>query len=273
MLSYLHAYHAGCLADVHKHGLLSVLLQKLTEKDRPLTYMETHAGRGVYDLESAEALKTREAEAGIQAILSANCLPSDHPYAAALRDVKAVYGDSAYPGSPAIARTILRENDHLHLMELHPKEIAMLKRQFRDDNCHCHHRDGYEGVLGVSPPKARRGLVLIDPSFEVKTEYDQCVQFIKKLHKKWPEAVIALWYPILGIGHHKSMVKALEAAAFEKVSHRRLNFDPIITKNHNSHDEFMGMIGTGLYIINCPWGVEDHFDGFETMIKSIIAKP
>ena len=270
MLSYLHAYHAGCLADVHKHGLLSLLLRKLTEKTRPLTYMETHAGRGVYDLESPESLKTKEAEAGIQAILASGALPTGHPYEQALQDVKQSYGESAYPGSPAVARSLLRSSDSLHFMELHPQEIIMLKRQFLDQNCNCHHRDGYEGVLGISPPTARRGLVLIDPSYEVKTEYDHCVQFIKKLHKKWPEAVIALWHPILGAGHHKSMIKALDDCRYDKVSHRTIGFRPLITTEHNSDREFKGMIWTGLDIINSPRGVEDDCTDFEAVLAQAL---
>ena len=275
MLSYLHSFHAGCIADVHKHGILSLLLAALTKKDRPITYMETHAGRGIYDLESEEALKTNEAKAGILNFQTQWKLSKDHPYQQALDEIHKSYGSSFYPGSPAIAKSLLRSQDHMHLMELHPKEIEVLKHYMNDKTIHCHHRDGYEGVLGVSPPKARRGLVLIDPSFEIKTEYQTCVTFIKKLVKKWPEASICLWYPMLESKHYSDMVDSLDHEAFDNVEHRTLLFPAFESKdktlkNKNHKEKFKGMSGTGFYIINCPWGVTEDLNDYEDHLKKVL---
>lgn len=146
MLSYQHSYHAGCIADVHKHTLLSILLTSLTQKERPISYVETHAGRGLYDLGSEDSQKTGEAEHGIMALQHAGILPNDHPYMEALLKVQGRLGPLAYPGSPGIAKEILRPQDHLHLMELHPGEIKHLYRHFRSPNHHIHFRDGYEGA-------------------------------------------------------------------------------------------------------------------------------
>src|SRR5690606_36590335 len=117
MLSYQHAYHAGNTADVHKHLHLALLLGTLTAKPRPLTYMETHAGRGLYDLASVEARKTAEADASITASLGAGRVPAG-PYLDVLRAVRARHGQAAYPGSPVIAAAMVRAADRLHLMEL-----------------------------------------------------------------------------------------------------------------------------------------------------------
>ncbi len=258
MLSYQHIYHAGCLADVHKHALLSILLTSLVQKERPLSYLETHAGRGIYDLNSEESLKTGEAQEGIQAIQKAVVFPEDHPYQQALRAVQKRYSNTHYAGSPGIARALLRPQDDLYLMELHPQEVRYLHRNFREENIHIHFRNGYEGALAIAPPKARRGLILIDPSYEIKTEYQDCVAFIQKIHQKWPQAVIALWYPMLPSRDFEPMIKALNNLNLEKVDHRFFQYA--------SEKEGRGMFGTGLYIINTPWGVSDDFDDIENAL-------
>jgi len=213
MLSYQHHYHAGSLSDIHKHTALLNLLQNLTRKERPISYMETHSGRGFYDTASPEALKTGEAAEGINKLLGSNSVSEEDSYINLINKLKVEFGNpNFYPGSPLIAKKILRPQDELFLMELHPEEIKHLYklRNLRSGaKTHIHHRDGYEGVLALSPPKNRRGLVLIDPSYEVKTEYDQVVDFCIKLNKKWPEAVIMIWYPILKQGYHEGMKKGL----------------------------------------------------------------
>lgn len=142
MLSYQHAYHAGNLADVHKHALLSWALDYLTRKPKPLTYIETHAGRGLYQLDGAEARKTGEAAKGIGQV--AEWFAADHPYTRTLAQVRADHGPQAYPGSPLIASHLLRAEDTLHLAELHPREHAALTRAV--PGAHVHKRDGLEMV-------------------------------------------------------------------------------------------------------------------------------
>lgn len=235
MLSYQHAYHAGNRADLHKHAALARLIAALTAKPRPITYMETHAGRGLYDLAAPEALKTGEAAQGI---LKADLPPG--PYAGALARVRARHGAMAYPGSPLIARELLRPDDRLHLMELHPAEHAALRRALRAPNVAVHRRDGFEGVLALSPPVPRRGLVLVDPSYEVKADYAAVPDFVHRLLAKWPEVSVLIWYPILAEPRHAPLLSGLA---------------PLSPQRDELHfGTERGMVGSGLLGINLPWG-------------------
>lgn len=211
MLSYQHSYHAGNLADVHKHRALAEALAALTASNAPpLVYMETHAGRGVYDLSGEEAKKTGEAKEGKAALLE---LPEDHPYRLCIGETQARYGKHFYPGSPQIARLLLRPADRLHLHELHPQEYAALTARIKAKNIRMYKKDGYKGVLALCPTVAgQHGLVLIDPSYEVKSEYEEVAAFIRALRAKWPEARVLLWYPVLEAGLHTPMLEALNAA-------------------------------------------------------------
>ena len=238
MLSYQHGYHAGNPADLHKHLALAELLTLLTRKARGISYMETHAGRGLYDLRAPEALKTGEAAEGIEAVDLPDC-----PLKFALDSTRARFGSHSYPGSPLIAQTLLREQDHLHLMELHPAEHKALRRALKSGNTAVHHRDGYEGVLSLSPPKPRKGLVLVDPSYEVKTEYAQVADFTHKLMVKWPEATVMIWYPILPATRHEELLAGLKL----KYLRHEVGFDL---------KEGQGMTGSGLVLVNAPYGAE-----------------
>lgn len=210
MLSYQHSYHAGNLADFHKHRLLAEALVRLVESgDVPLAYMETHAGRGVYDLASAEARKTGEAREGQKAFVQ---LPEDHPYRRCIAETRARYGADFYPGSPQIARLLLRPRDTLHLHELHPQEYAALSARIKAKNIRLYRKDGYKGVLSLAASQTGRGLVVVDPSYEVKTEYEAVSGFIEKLKERWPDVSVLLWYPLLEAELHQSMLAALEAA-------------------------------------------------------------
>lgn len=233
MLSYQHGYHAGGPADVHKHRALAGVLSLLTRKPRPITYMETHAGRGLYDLTDAMASKTGEWRAGI-----GKAVRDDHPYWTALDRVRAHFGPSSYPGSPLVAQALLREQDRCVLMELHPAEHAALSQAI---DAEVHHREGFAGVLALSPPVTRRGLVLVDPSYEVKTEYGAVANFCRALLGKWPEAVVMVWYPILPDMRHRPMVEALGGLVHE------VRFLP-----HKGR----GMEGSGLAILNAPYGID-----------------
>lgn len=239
MLSYQHAYHAGNPADLHKHAILAGLLAALTRKPRGITYMESHAGRGLYDLSGPEAQKTGEAAQGI-----AKATLPEGPYARALAQVRERYGTDAYPGSPLIAQALLRDQDRLHLMELHPAEFASLKANAKGPNVSVHRRDGYEGVLALSPPDPRRGMVLVDPSYEVKSEYDDAAAFVRKLIARWPQAVVMLWYPILPAGRHRDLVSALSPLG------------PLIDEAGFKARENHRMTGSGVALINAPYGAD-----------------
>ncbi|MBO6562724.1 MAG: 23S rRNA (adenine(2030)-N(6))-methyltransferase RlmJ [Nisaea sp.] len=261
MLSYQHGYHAGCLADVHKHGALAALLTHLGEKPKPLSYLETHAGRAVYDLSAPEAEKTGEAKAGILRLMAEGAIPEEQPLAKAIRMTGQQFGPEFYPGSPLIAAQLLRSDDVLHLMEMHPEEHKALKRAMRRHKAHIHRRDGYEGVLAISPPTPRRGMVLIDPSYEIKSEYLRAADFVIALHAKWPEATIMLWYPILQAGLHEAMAERLISSDLPDAIRREIRF--------RLAPGAPGMRGSGLIIVNTPWGVGEALDAAERMLDPV----
>lgn len=259
MLSYLHSFHAGSLTDVHKHQALVALLGHLTAKPRPISYMETHAGRGLYDLAGAEAKKTGEARAGIRRLqaerknkpASAEPASALAAYLDVVEAARTRHGANWYPGSPWIARHLLRDGDAVYLMERHPVEYPALKRCLQGTGCHVHNRDGYEGVLALSPPTPRRGMVLIDPSFEVKDEYMDVARFIPALHRKWPEAVVLLWYPVLAADRHTPMLTALTAAGLPETEIHETAFPANTDGDAMDHK---GLLGSGLFIVNRPFG-------------------
>jgi len=249
MLSYQHAYHAGNLADVHKHALLSVALARLAEKDKPLTYLESHAGRGLYALDAPEAHKTGEAAQGILAVERRGWFAPDHPYARMLARVRAAHGPMAYPGSPLIAGLMLRPDDRIIVAELHPQEHAALCAALLPYPVAVRKTDGLQMALALTPPEPRRGLLLIDPSYEVKEDYATLPRLIAQLHRKWNVGIIALWYPILADLRHRPMLAELEAAGMAKVLRHEVRFPPA----RDGH----GMIGSGLFIVNAPFGLAD----------------
>ncbi len=246
MLSYQHAYHAGNLADLHKHALLATALARLAEKPKPFSYIETHAGRGLYDLTAPEALKTGEAAAGIARALADGWLSDDHPLRHALDTVRRRHGRQAYPGSPLIAGQFLRPGDVAHLAELHPAEYAALEGVAAF--AHLHRQDGFAMANAVVPPMPRRGLLLIDPSYEVKADYDRIPDAVARLARKWNVGIIALWYPILADGRHAPMVGALRAAHPDALA-SEVRFAPA----RPGH----GMVGSGMFVINPPFGLAD----------------
>ena len=246
MLSYQHAFHAGNLADLQKHAALAAMLDYLLRKDKPLSYVETHAGRGLYDLGSAEALKTGEAAQGI--LLHEAALAEDHPYRRALAAVRARHGPRAYPGSPLLAATLLRPGDRLHLAELHPQEHAGLVQALRGDNIRIHRQDGYALAQSLCPPEPRRGLMLVDPPYELKQDYVEIPRFLAAIHRAWNVGILALWYPVLTSGLHLPMLEALEQSFPEALRHE-IRFPPA-REGHR-------MVGSGLFVVNPPWGLAE----------------
>ena len=247
MLSYQHSYHAGSMADVHKHAALAWVLDYLIQKPKPLSYIETHAGRGLYDLDSAEARKTAEARAGI--LRAAALLSAAHPYLRLQARVRTDHGASAYAGSPLLAALALRPGDRIDLAELHPGERAALVRAMHGTGATVHARDGFALARALTPPTPRRGVMLIDPSYEIKTEFRTIPGQIAHLHRKWNVGVIMLWYPLLARGAHRPMQAALDALAVPGALHHELSFPPA----RPGH----GMTGSGLYVINPPFGLRD----------------
>ena len=245
MLSYQHGYHAGNLADVHKHALLAWTLAYLTQKPKPLCYIETHAGRGLYDLSAPEAQKTGEAAQGIGR--AERWFDADHPYAQALAATRATHGPAAYPGSPLIAATFLRPDDRLHLAEAHPAEHDALARALPWER-QIRHGDGFAMARALVPPTPRRGLMVIDPSYELPADYDRLPDFVATMARKWPVGVIVLWYPILRDARHAPMLRALAAAHPDALRH-----EVRFAAARSGHR----MTGSGLFVLNPPWGLAE----------------
>lgn len=248
MLSYQHIYHAGNLADVQKHALLAWMLDYLARKDKPLSYIETHSGRGLYQLDAAEAEQTGEAKAGIGRAQKSGWFGEDHPLARALSRVHAQFGDAAYPGSPLIATSILREQDSLHFAELHRQEYVALSQALAGNAAKAYKQDGFDLAQSLLPPTPRRGMMLIDPSYEVKSDYLRIPGLIAKFHRKWNVGAIALWYPILVDKRHEAMISALNAQGLPKVLKHEVRFPPA-REGHR-------MVGSGMFVVNAPFGIE-----------------
>lgn len=258
MLSYQHSYHAGNLADVHKHALLAWMLAYLAEKPKPLTYIETHAGRGLYDLGSAEASKTGEAAAGIGR--AAALFDPAHPYARVLDSVRARHGAQAYPGSPLIAATLLRPDDRMHFAELHLQEYAGLQAAIAGAPVRLYRRDGFEMAQSILPPTPRRGLLLIDPSYEVKSDYEAIPRRIAQMNKAWNVGILALWYPLLADRRHRPMLAALRAAQPDAF-HHEVDFPPARAGH--------GMTGSGLFVIRPPFGLAEEARRVDTVFRAL----
>jgi 23S rRNA (adenine2030-N6)-methyltransferase len=249
LLSYQHAYHAGNAADMHKHALLAWVLDYLLRKDKPLTYIETHAGRGLYDLGGAQALKTGEAAAGVGRHL-ADFAP-DHPYAQVVAQVRGGWGPGFYPGSPLIAALMLRPGDRVDLAERHPAEHAALSELFdgwaQGPRVKVHAEDGFAMARRLAPPEPRRGLMLVDPSYETAADYDGMPGFVARIARVWNVGVPMVWYPILRDARHGAMLAALRAA-----HPGALVLEARFPPARPGH----GMVGSGLFVVNPPFGLE-----------------
>jgi 23S rRNA (adenine2030-N6)-methyltransferase len=246
MLSYRHAFHAGNYADVLKHCTLVQILRYLLQKDKPLCYMDTHAGAGFYNLRTTEAEKTAEYTRGIGAIWDKRGLP---PALKDYRDcVRTACGVNlvAYPGSPWFAQHLLRPADRIILCELHPQDRVQLERTFQSSpNVYVYAEDGWQKSLALTPPTERRGLVLIDPSYEIKDEYVRVVEHLKQLHRKFTTGVYALWYPIADPSRTDVLLRRLRASKIPRVLRLELG----LTRDHQQ----IGMTGTGMLVVNPPW--------------------
>ena len=263
MLSYRHSFHAGNHGDVLKHICQMLIINKLKSKSKGFVYIDTHSGAGLYDLAGEEANKTNEHSQGIgrlsdyqgnnQAILDYQALCANY-----LRH-------SQYPGSPEIASFMLREQDSAVLMELHNQEIINLKNNIRGANIAIHHRDGYEGLLAMTPPRLPRGMVLIDPSYEVADEYQQVIDTVCQTYKRWSTGIYAIWYPLLSSRVRAGKDNTLYASTKSGLSELMLetlaqqNFKNLLTIEMRVANEtqYAGMYGTGMAIINAPWQFDE----------------
>ncbi len=247
-MNYRHAYHAGNHADVLKHVILLALLDGLKRKDSAFFVLDSHAGRGQYLLTGEQAGKTGEARDGVLKLVGQSGLPG--PIQAYLRAVAAdnpVGSLITYPGSPLLIAQALRDSDRLAACELQPEEAAALKSLFRGDaRVGVHQRDGYDAITALLPPKEKRGLVLIDPPYEVQdAELGVIVSALKAALARWPTGQYAVWYPIK---QRRTLMPFFRKIASLPVK-AALSIELLVRPD----DSPLRLNGSGMLLINPPW--------------------
>ena len=249
MLSYRHGYHAGNAADVLKHFILIYVLDYIKKKDKGFIFIDSHAGAGKYLISDPYMQKNKEYLQGIEKILQ---LKNDNIFLKKYLDlVKSINFNSdlkIYPGSCFLAAKSLRPNDNLYFFELHPKEFLNLKKNFENDSrVIIENRDSYQRLNKLLPPKEKRAVILIDPSYELKDEYEKVLEMLSDCYKKFPLGVYIIWYPVLKNKKSEKFIFNVLKKKYKNLSHVEM-----ITDNSNN-----GMQGSGLFILNCPWSIEN----------------
>ncbi len=265
MLSYQHGYHAGSFADVIKHLVLTHLMDYLIKKDKPLFYLETHAGKGCYDLKHGQAQRNQEYKTGILPLWQQrNTLPEAFlPYLQTIQALNQTDNLQLYPGSPYFALHHLRAQDRIYLCEAHPQEFDALSRLAKQNKrVHFSNDDGWGALKALLPPPEKRGLIFIDPSFEIKSEYQTVPKLIDAAYQLFPQGTYCLWYPMTPSLSFQSLTQKLKAKSFEKT----LNIEFYIAKQ----SETIGMYGTGLWIINPPYTLAQTLKPMLETLKTIL---
>lgn len=256
MLAYRHAFHAGNHADVLKHLVLMQVLRRMMAKDKPFTLIDTHAGAGGYSLEGHYAQKKGEFEWGIAKLWGRDDLPEAlADYVAQVRLFNNGGKLTQYPGSPALANLLLRFEDRYRAFELHPTDHGILESYLKARaNTQVSYTDGFAGLKGELPPPSRRGVVLIDPSYELKTDYSKAVVAVREALQKFAQAVILVWLPQLRIIESaqlpQRLIAAANAAAPRGWLHARLSVQ-------TTDNQGFGLAGSHMFVINPPHGLHE----------------
>ncbi|MBM7072079.1 23S rRNA (adenine(2030)-N(6))-methyltransferase RlmJ [Shewanella sp. 202IG2-18] len=249
MLSYRHSFHAGNFADVLKHIVQIEILEHLRKKDKAFEYIDTHSGAGLYHLHSKNMQKLQEYTNGI-AKLDAEQFPEIKSYFEAINSFNQTNELEFYPGSPAIAKYFLRPQDKGWLFELHPQDFEHLSNNInRNRKVKITKSDGLKGMLGLVPTASRRALILIDPSYEIKTEYQLVIKSVIKAYKKFSTATYAIWYPVVDRKNVDLMEKALEESGIKNIQ----RFELALAEDSSGH----GMTSSGMFVINPPWTLQN----------------
>lgn len=253
-MNYQHTYHAGNFADVFKHSILVMLMQHLCQKDKPILYLDTHAGLAKYDLSSELAQKTREYENGIAQIYGAHEAPTAiRNYLTIVRRYNTANQNSPfpqyYPGSSSIIHDLLRTQDRMILAELDADNAKKLKQEFvNDTRVAVHAMNGYQAIKAFLPPKTGRGLILIDPPFEEKNEFANILHTMSIAKQRFPIGIYALWYPIKDVAAVKKFNDELRSIGFDNILTSEITIGNRSTK--------LGLTSCGMTIINPPWNIE-----------------
>ncbi|WCE29679.1 23S rRNA (adenine(2030)-N(6))-methyltransferase RlmJ [Vibrio sp. SCSIO 43137] len=265
MLSYRHSFHAGNHADVVKHIVQSLILESLKNKEKPFVYHDTHSGVGRYDLTHEWSEKTGEYKQGIARVWQQSESPEElSEYLSAVQQLNTGSELRYYPGSPRIARAQLRDQDRMVLTELHPSDYPLLEQEFHHDRqVKIHKDDGFKVLKASLPPKERRGLVLIDPPYELAKEYRDVVRAIAQSHKRWATGIYAIWYPVVNRCDIDDMLDGLKSLGIRKILQIELGVAP------DSNER--GMTASGMIVINSPWKLEKQMEHVLPYLKQKIA--
>ncbi len=255
-MNYRHIFHAGSFTDVMKHAIVALILDRLRAKETPFGVLDTHAGIGRYDLTSQQAGRTGEYLGGIARVMAAaDRLPPElAPYLNAVRDLNPEPDRLRwYPGSPRLARQLMRPQDRLLLAELHLEDVETLRREFaRDRNTSVQYMDGYHAIKAHLPLKERRGMVLVDPPFEVTDEFERMTKALVTGHGRWPTGIFALWYPIKERPAVWRFHEALERTGIRRVLAAELTI--------HEEDTHQRLNGCGMIVVNPPWQLDKNLE-------------
>lgn len=261
MLSYRHAFHAGNHADVLKHMVLIAILRYMAEKDKPLMYADTHAGAGLYALDGGYAQKSGESSSGIRRLWERSDLPPMvAQYVNVVRELNPDRKLRLYPGSPYCASAVLRPEDRLRLFELHPTDGKLLEdnavaldKQIptRGRRILVQHGNGFEGVRACLPPPSRRGVLLIDPPYEVKTDYVQVTRCLQDALTRFSTGTYAVWYPQLQRQESRKLPDALKRLVGTAGAKSWLHV--ALTVKTPTLDGVGGLHSSGMFVLNPPW--------------------
>ena len=251
-MNYRHAYHAGNHADVLKHAVLARLLEHMKKKDKPFRVIDAHAGIGLYDLAGMEAGKTGEWEGGIGKLaepFDAEVEALLAPYRAVLAALNPQGGLRWYPGSPELALRLMRPQDRLIANELHPQDAIALEREYlRDQRCDVTSMDAETCLKAKLPPQERRGLILVDPPYEVKNEAEKTVRMLEQGVRRFAQGVFVVWYPL----------KADQTAETVLAGAKEIGLPATLKVELRVREAFTGggLAGSGLIILNAPWKLD-----------------
>ncbi|PIV15538.1 MAG: 23S rRNA (adenine(2030)-N(6))-methyltransferase RlmJ [Gallionellales bacterium CG03_land_8_20_14_0_80_55_15] len=251
MLSYRHAFHAGNHADVLKHFIEVQLLRYLAQKDKPFWYIDTHAGAGCYALDSGYATQNAEFESGIARLWNRDDLPAAlADYVALVKGINPDGQMKLYPGSPLVAQELLREQDKMRLYELHPSDSELLHENFVGCGTQVlmQNSDGFGALKALLPPPPRRALVLMDPPYEEKQDYQRVVTALGEGLKRFSSGVYAVWYPQLQRNEARQLPQQLKQLPVKSWLNVALTVQGL-------SDDGFGMYGSGMFILNPPWNL------------------
>lgn len=266
-MNYRHSFHAGNFADILKHATLARILAYLSLKEAPFRVIDTHAGAGMYDLTSSEASRTGEAREGIERLRAATLDAAAEAVLAPYREVLESLspGGNTYPGSPAIIQYLLRDDDRASFNELHGETFFQLKQALgKDSRIKANQLDGYMAWKAQVPPPERRGLVLVDPPFEVTDEFELLAQHVEMMSRKWPTGIGLIWYPVKNQAAVTRFEDKLAQTAFTKILIAELHVDAL--------EEVGPLAACGLAILNPPYTLHDELKTLLPPLAKLLAR-